>query len=71
MTSVLTTTSDQGVQYVYTGDHPAANYRNQIQVSTALQINVAETPYVYHKRTLPNTLPSTFQEYLPILSEVP
>jgi len=50
---------------------PAAKYRNQIQVSTALHITVAETPYVYHERTLPNPPPSTLQEYLPILSEVP
>lgn len=50
---------------------PAGNYRNQIQISTALQITVTETPYVYHERTLPNPHPSTLQEYLPILSEVP
>jgi len=50
---------------------PAANYRNQTQVSTALQITVAETPYVYHERTLPNPPPSTLHEYLPNLSEVP
>lgn len=50
---------------------PAANYRNQTQVSSALEITVAETPYVYHERTLPNPSPSTLQEYLPILSELP
>jgi hypothetical protein len=50
---------------------PAANYRNQTQVSTALQITVAETPYVYHERTLPNPPPSTLQDYLLILYEVP
>jgi len=49
---------------------PAANYRNQIQISTALQITVTETPYVYHERTLPKLPPSTLQEYHPILSEV-
>jgi len=44
---------------------PAANYRNQTQVSTALQITVAETPYVYHERTIPNPPPSTSRSFSP------